>query len=903
VEQLLTTKLYIPPPQPNLISRSRLIQQLNEGLSRTSGITLVSAPAGFGKTTLISRWLEQAQFPAAWLSLDDDDNDLVRFWTYFAATLQTIYPETGTQVLDLLHSAPLPNSRVFLTLLINDLAIISEKMILVLDDYHVIQTEAIDEALAFFIEHMPPSMHLVICSRADPNLPLARLRARGQLTELRGSDLAFTQAETAQFLEQVTNLSFTKLEVTSLNDHIEGWIAGLQMAALALNRRDAVGVAQFIEEFTGSHRYIMDYLVDEVLQQQPAEVQTFLLYTSVLDQFCVPLCEAIFQESETPYTDRAFVASPGIFDAQKVQEILTHLERANLFITPLDGQHHWYRYHHLFTDLLRHRLGQTYPNHPALLHLRASQWYEKAGMIGPAVRHALAAQVFVRAARLVEQIAPTMIQYSELSRMLNWLDTLPDDEVLSRPLLALYFGWSLLLSGKIKQAAVYLEEIRAKLDADKSKQSAEVQGHIAAMQAYLVRETGDLPSTISLSQQALAHLPKQDTLLRAMVALNLAIAYYLDGVLDPASKLLTEIIDTGGTSQLMANTLSAVYLKAQLLRAQGSLQEALHLCQESLRLVMQNAWQSFPAVGFVYVIYGELLRERNELATAAEYLEKGTKLGHEGGHPHISIIGHIWQAWLRQTQGDSAEGDASIRVAFQLVQDHQVSAFWPLPSAACYQARLWIAQGNMAAANRWAETAGLNQADIPISFFYEAQTLTFARLLIAQDNFDLAEALLGRLHQAAKSGGRTGSLIEILILQSITASAQNRANEALSALEQALSLAEPEGFVRIFVDEGKPLIELLRGAVVQGIQVSYALHLLHAFGEVAAIPQPLIVPLSERELEILRRIAAGYSNQEIAQDLVIAVSTVKKHVNNVYGKLGVGSRTRAVAKARELGLL
>jgi LuxR family maltose regulon positive regulatory protein len=298
-----------------------------------------------------------------------------------------------------------------------------------------------------------------------------------------------------------------------------------------------------------------------------------------------------------------------------------------------------------------------------------------------------------------------------------------------------------------------------------------------------------------------------------------------------------------------------------------------------------------------------LLRERNELATAAEYLEKGIKLGQDGGHPHISIIGHIWQAWLRQAQGDSAEGDASIRVAFQLVQDHQVSPFWPLPSAACYQARMWIAQGNLSAANRWAETASLDRADIPVSFFYEAQNLTFARLLIAQDNFDPAEALLGRLHQAAKSDGRTGSLIEILILQSITASAQNRANESLSALEQALRLAEPEGFVRVFIDEGKPIIELLRRAVVQGIHVPYALHLLHAFGEVASVPQPLIVPLSERELEILRRIAAGYSNQEIAQDLVIAISTVKKHVNNIYGKLGVGSRTRAVAMARELGLL
>jgi LuxR family maltose regulon positive regulatory protein len=937
-EPLLQTKLYIPATRPDpatrlrasLVPRPHLVERLDEGLP--GSLTLISAPAGFGKTTLVSRWLEHVNLPAAWLSLDEDDNDLARFLTYLIAALQTIQPEVGTNVLALLQSSPLPPSHTILTLLINDLTAISERFILVLDDYHSIETETIDQALDFFIEHIPPFMHLVLTSRADPDLSLSRLRAKGQLNELRSADLRFTPAETARFLEQMTGLTLTAAEVAALDRRTEGWIAGLQMAALSLRQREAAAVAQFIEGFTGSHRYIMDYLVDEVLQGQPAEVQTFLLYTSILDRLCGPLCDTVlgvrnqeFRESgnreirESGIRNQglgghrgpdflippARAAQPGRADSLSPdsQSLLEYLEHANLFISPLDDQRQWYRYHHLFADLLRQRLQQTYPDQVTKLHLSASQWYEQAGLTGPAVRHALAAQAFDRAAVLVEQVAPAMIQRTELTRLLTWLEALPEEEVQARPLLALYYCRLLYVSGQIEQVTVRLEAVEAMLEADEAKQTPEVLGHIAAMRSILVRETGDMAAAIDLSRQALADLPERDSLLRAMAAVNLAIAYYIQGEFELASQLLTETIASGQTAQLTTSTLSAIFVNTQLLRARGALGQALQLCQEGLELVARRGWQDFPAAGFLYVALGDLLRERNELSKAAEYLEKGIELGQAGGHPHILISGYVWLAWLRQTQGEVSGSQEAIRAALQVVQDHQVSRFWPLPPAACYQARLWIAQGDLAAASHWAQASGLNAADTPITYHYEAENLTLARLLIAQGSLEEAEALLLRLYQGTAAAGRNGSLTEILILQALTFAAQDRGEEALSALEQALSLAEPEGFVRIFLDEGAPMAELLRQAVVRDLHTPYVLHLLSALGEAAPAPQPLIEPLSERELEVLRRVAAGYSNQEIAEELVIAISTVKKHIGNIYGKLEVGSRTQAVAKARELGLV
>jgi LuxR family maltose regulon positive regulatory protein len=898
-EPLLQTKFFIPVVRPEpaatlkttFVHRPHLIERLNEGLS--AKLTIVCAPAGFGKTTLVGSWLVRANLPAAWLSLDEDDNDLASFWTYFIAALQTIWPETGAGVLAMLQASPLPNSHALLTPLINDLTAIPEKFILVLDDYDEIENENIDQALDFFIEHLPPSMHLVIASRVDPDLSLSRLRANGKLNELRSADLRFTPKESTLFLEQMTGLSLTAAEVDALDQRTEGWIAGLKMAALSLRQRESTSVAQFIDEFSGSHHYIMDYLVDEVLQQQSADLQTFLLYTSILDRLCAPLCDSIVGASESLNVERF----------RRSDEILESLERANLFIYRLDDQRQWYRYHPLFASLLRQRLKQSHPTEVTGLHLSASQWYEQAGMTGAAVKHALAGQAYARAADLVEQFAPAMIQRSELSRLLAWLEALPEEELHARPLLAIFYCWSLFLSGQIKQAAARLETVESILAMDEAKRTPEVQAHTSAIQAYLERETGDFTSTIALSRQALAHLPGTDSLLRAMVNLNLAIAHYFLGEFELASTLLTENIHTGQTAQLLANTCSAIYLKSQIHLAQGALGQALQLCQEGLELVTRRGWQDFPASGFLYVAFGSLLCERYEFNQATEYLEKGIRLGQAGGHPHILIIGNVWLAWLRHTQGDVNGSQEAIHAALQIIDHHQVSRFWPLPSAACCQARLQIAQENLAAAGRWAESSGLNPADCPVNFLHEVDCLTLARLLIAQSSLEAAETLLLRLRLGAAAAARNGSLIEILILQALTFAAQKRSEQAMSALEQALDLAEPEGFMRIFLDEGASMADLLRKAAAQDLHIAYTLRLLSVMGETAPASQPLIEPLSDRELEVLRRVAAGYSNQEIAQELVIAISTVKKHINNIYSKLEVGSRTQAVARARELGLL
>jgi len=903
-ETLLRTKLSIPltraDPASGLVPRPHLIARLNEGLAGT--LTLVSAPAGFGKTTLVSAWLRQVDLPAAWLSLDEHDRDVARFLSYMIAALQIIRPDVGTGVPALLHATPRPRTDTLLTLLINDLAAIPEELILVLDDCHTVATPDIDQALSFLINHLPRHMHLVMLSRADPNLSLARLRANGQLNELRSADLRFSDEETARFLEQMVDRRLSAADVAALNTRVGGWIAGVQMTALSLRQRGELSVAQCIDGQGDSQGYIMDYLVDEVLQQQPVEIQTFLLFTAILDELCAPLCAALLRGVDAPGGTGPPATSPAA-GASEAQEALTYLEHANLFINPLDPLHQWYHYDPLFADLLRHRLQQSYPEQVSRLHVSASEWYAQAGRAGPAVRHALAAQAFDRAAALVEQVAPTMIQRGELSALLHWLDRLPATEVQTRPLLALYHCWALLLGGNTTQAATRLDAVEAVLAADRALRTPAVRSHVAALRAYLVREEGDLASAIVLSQQALAHLPKHETLPHAMVTTNLAITHYLRGAFAPASRLLMDTITIGQTGSLMANTLSAIYLKAHLLRAQGALRMALKLCQDGLRLVEQRGWHDAPAAGFLYVALGDLLGELNDLSAAAEYLERGIDLGHEGGDPHIVIAGHVRLSWLRHRQGDVRGSHEAIRAALDLVERDAGSRFWPLPPADCYQARLWIAHGNLAAASRWAEVTHRARGDHPITYLHEAEDLTIARLLIAQGDPGAAETLLHGLLTAARSDGRYGSLIEMLTLQALAFAAQHRDDEALSALAEALELAEPEGFVRTFLDEGAPIAELLRSAVVHDRHASYALQLLKAFDESAATEQPLPEPLSDRELEVLRLVAAGYSNQAIANELFLAVSTVKKHINHVYAKLAVTSRTQAVARGRELGLV
>jgi LuxR family maltose regulon positive regulatory protein len=895
--ELLKTKLFIPRPRKNLVSRPRLIDCLNAGLDKK--LTLIAAPAGFGKTTLLSEWIPQSPHCVTWLSLDEDDNDPVKFWAYFIKSLQRLREKLGEGGFSLLQSPQAPPINSILTTLMNDIASFPDEFSIVLDDYHVIESQSIHEGLTFLLDHQPVNMHLMITTRMDPPLPLARLRAKDQLTELRANDLRFTADETASFLNHVMGLSLSAKEVVALEARTEGWIAGLQIAALSMQGQG--DIQGFIQAFSGSHRHILGYLAEEVLNQQPQSTLNFLLQTSILDRLCGPLCDAVTGETNS-------------------QRMLEELERANLFVIPLDDERKWFRYHHLFGDLLRYRLNQAYPDRIPKLRLNASQWYEQAGFIDQAVQHALAAQSVDRAAMLVEKVAPAMIQRSELARLLNWLDTLPNDVVQSRPLLALYYCWGLFLSGQITQAETWLQSIETMSVSAEIQLTAEAQGHIAAIRSYLMLQTGDFASTIDLSRQALAQLPEQDVLLREMVALNLALAHYIKGDFQSASQLLTQIIARGKTDLLMANTLSSIYLKAYLLRAQGRLKEAFQLCQDGLDLIARRGWQNVPAAGFVYIAFGDLLRERNEHGTATEYLEKGIELGKEGAHPHILIVGHVWLSLLQQAEGDEAGSHTALQSALQVVQQQQVSRFWPIPYAASYQARLWIAQGDLTAAERWAGSNHPTSAERPVSHLYEIDYIIMARLRIAQGDLGGAEGLLSHLHEAATKAERNGSLIEILVLQAITFTAQRRNEEALSTLAHALGLAEGEGYIRIFIDEGEPMRLLLQdyqAIVKKKIDDSVDRESLRLLAYIenllATFPQPaspkklkfnnIPEPLSERELDILRLIATGSSNKEIAENLIIAVSTVKTHINNIYGKLGTSRRTQAIAIAREKGLL
>lgn len=908
MSDLLTTKLFIPRRRPNSVVRLRLTDQLKAGMDRK--LTLLTAPAGFGKTTLLSEWIPQSERCITWMSLDDGDNDPVRFWAYFIAALQMLDPDIGKNALALLQTPQPPPIEAILTLLLNDIAGFSDGFAHVLDDYHVIQAQPIHTAIKYFLDHMPPHMHLVIASRTDPPIPLGSLRARDQLNEVRLADLRFTRDEIDFFFNQTMGISLSTDHVISLETHTEGWIAGLQLTGLALRglslQVEVRSVSDFIKAFNGSNRYIVSYLVEEVLNQRPKGTMDFLLQTSVLDSLSGPLCDYLLKGSSLEGSDNGH-SSPNS------QSVLEQLDQANLFIVPLDEEGKWYRYHHLFAEVLRAQLQKRQPDKPRELHLRASEWYEQAGLTELAVRHAMVAQAFDRAATLVEQAAPGMIHRSELARLLTWLNTLPDDEVQARPLLALYYLWGLLLSGEFKQATARLDAVEAMLAMDETKQTPEVQGHIAAMRARLLRESGDLASTITLCRKGLAQLPEQDTMLRARVKLDLTIAYYLRGEFEPAIQLLTETIIAGQTAQQMLTTFSAIYMDAQILRAQGSLGQALQLCQDELELVTRQGWHNLPAAGFLYVAFGDLLRERNMLMAATEYLEKGINLGQSGGNSYISIAGNAWLAWLRQSQGDVTGSDQAIRVALQLVQEKQVSRFWPLPPVACYQARLWIVQGDLLAASRWARDSGLNAADPLDSYLYEVDYITLARLWIAQGNLKAAGALLLRLHGTAKLARRSGSLIEILILQAITFAAQKRSEEALSALEQALQLAEPEGFVRIFLDEGEPMRRLLQASRLQreGPAAEYIDKLLAVYPDEKSnksLPSMhqtsnLPEPLSEREMGVLRLISEGASNRDISIQLVIAQPTVKRHISNIFNKLGVGSRTQAVAAVRKMGLL
>ncbi|MBU0494358.1 MAG: LuxR C-terminal-related transcriptional regulator [Chloroflexi bacterium] len=918
---LLITKLGIPPARLALVSRPRLIEGLDAGLLRAPGVTLISAPAGYGKTTLLSAWLHtlialppspfQGEGPGvrvAWLSLDEGDNDRPRLLAYLVAALQGVQAGIGEPLLAALQpagmpGAPQPATETLLTGLINEIAAVPARLVLVLDDYHLITAQPIHDALAFLIDHLPGNLYLVIATRADPPLPIARLRARGQLTELRQADLRFTPDEAAEFLRRVMGLPLSTGDVTALASRTEGWIAGLQLAALSMRGLDDVGT--FVQAFAGSDRYVLDYLAEEVLQRQPAHVQAFLLQTSVLDRLTGPLCEAVrFGYAETLSSSFGTAVlreqKPGIGERlDSAPRMLEHLEHENLFITSLDNRREWYRYHRLWADLLRKRLhDQVGPQGTATLHRRASAWYEGHDLLEEAIRHALAAGDMARAAGLVEQAAETTLMRSEIATFLGWVEALPDEAVRARPLLCAWHAGALLLNGSP------LEVVEARLrDAGEGDAGAPV-GAAVVFRGLIAVVQGDRESGIELARQALALLPAESAFLRGMAANTLGMAHVLAGDTDAAIQAFEEaarIAERGGNVMFavaaLCNLAGLAVDRGQLHRAAAGYRRALELATDA-----QGQGRRWPVASRALLGLGALAQEWNDLDAAARHFQEGLELSKQ-----YAEIGALFcclhLARVRQMQGDvdSAE-DLLLQARRIAVQYDATEMDDRLVDLA--QVRVWLAQGNVAAAARWADDTTASVLALPE--LREGEDLTRARVRLAQSRGDDALTLLEPLLHAAEKRGRMRRVVELLALHALAFQSQGDAEGALAPLARSLTLAEPEGYIRTFVDEGPPMATLLRQAAMRGIAPAYVGQLLAAFeaSEPETIPtQPLVEPLSERELEVLGLIAQGLSNREIAGRLVISLSTVKGHTANIYGKLGVNSRTQAVAQARALGIL
>jgi LuxR family transcriptional regulator, maltose regulon positive regulatory protein len=908
---VLLTKLYIPPPQPRVVPRPRLIERLNEGLHRK--VTLISAPAGFGKTTLVSEWVADCGRPAAWLSLDEADNDPARFLAYLVTALQTVQTTIGEGVLGVLQSPQPPPTESILTALLNDISTLANDIALVLDDYHLIDSASIDQALAFLLDHLPPRMHLVITTREDPRLPLVRLRARGQMTELRASDLRFAPDEAATFLNEVMGLDLSAGDVATLETRTEGWIAGLQLAALSMQGRD--DVPGFIRAFAGDDRYIVDYLVEEVLQRQPEHVRGFLLQTSILDRLNGSLCDAVTGRDDG-------------------KALLESLERGNLFVIPLDDKRRWYRYHHLFADVLRaHAMEQ--PDQVAVRHRRASEWYEDSGLRPDAIRHALAAKDVARAASLVELALPAMRKNRQEATLLAWLQALPDDLIRRRPVLSVGYALTLLSNGELEGVEARLRDAERWLEStagmherreDPSagmvvvddEEFRRLPGAIAVAHAGRALALGDVPATVTYARRALDLVPGDDHLWRGAAAALLGLASWTGGDLEAAHRAYAEGMAILQRAGYISDAIGGATVLADIRLAQGRLRQAMRIHERGLQLATEQGEPLLRGTADMHVGMGELFLEHGDLDAATQHLLRSRAQGEHTGFPQHPYRWRVALARIREAQGDL---DGALDLLHE-AEHLYVSDFHPnVRPVAALTTRVWVAQGRLDDALEWVRERNLS-VDDDLSYLREFEHITLARVLLARHtgnpargSIHAAVGLLERLLNAAEDGGRTGSVIEILVLQALAHEAQGDIPRALEPLARALSLAEPEGYVRMFVGESAPLARLLSEAHAQGLQPDYTGRLLAAFGDVvpagehaptrpaAGAAQSLVEPLSQRELEVLQLIAQGLSNHEIGERLFLALSTVKGHNRMIFDKLQVQRRTEAVARARELGLL
>lgn len=889
-EQLLSTKFYIPSVRSDFISRPRLLQQLDDGLYRK--LTLISAPAGSGKTTLVSEWIATHKPSVAWLSLDEGDNDTTRFLMYFVKALQKIEVGLGQGVLAMLKSAQQPPIESILTNLINEASTIKNNSILVLDDYHVVDSQNVDDALSFLIEHLPIHIHLVITTREDPNLPLARLRANDQLTELRITDLRFTSSEITKFFNDMMGLGLSTEEVNALENRTEGWIAGLQLAGLSMQGRK--NIPEFISSFTGNHRYIVDYLVEEVLQNQSEKTRNFLLQTSILNRLNHKLCDVVTQRNDS-------------------NSLLNYLGRANLFIVPLDNNRTWYRYHHLFGDVLRAHLLQEYPEQVPELYKRASTWCEKNGLFSESIHYSLTAKDYENAARLIEQIWSKMDKNRQSVQWLEWAKRLPEDVTRNRPVLNIGYAWALLDRGELESGEARINEAEKCLEKHKTEIAIAdkeefrfLPATIATARAYHALAVGNVSKTVSFARQALDILPENEYLRQGTPASLLSLASWTDGNLELADQALVNAMESYKKAGNILYTITGAYAIADIRMTLGRLRQAFEVCQQALQLA--EGEPDFVRWGMVdvYSSLSELYREMNDFEAAQYHLATGEEFGKKSQVPRWRYRWCLAQARLQESQGNY---DEALNLLDEAEANYRRGPMPDVRPVSTLKTRIAIKQNKLNKAMDWVKEQGISSDD-DLFFLREFDHITLARVLLAEYRqnptdklFRSTIGLLERLLKMAESGSRMGNVIEIRILQALLYEAQNDIPRALEFLEHTLKHAELEEYIRIFVDEGTPMLHLLSKV---NIQKPYVNVLLEAFDEIESNPssdQSLIDPLSDREQEILALIANGLKNKEIAEQMVISLNTVLYHTKNIYNKLGVNKRTQAVLKAQELKLL
>jgi LuxR family maltose regulon positive regulatory protein len=910
-QPLLKTKLAIPIRRPDLILRPRLMRRLDKVVE--CKLALVSAPAGFGKTTLVSMWAEGSSLPVAWLTLDDQDNDPILLLKYLSAAVGSVKPELGETLSRLIETSRRPAMDVLLTQWINALEVSDERLVLVLDDFHILRDPAIHHIFEYLLDHLPAKLHLVIATRVDPPLPVSRLRAEGALIELRAADLRFSEQEAEAFLHECMRIQLDQDDVTLLNARTEGWIAGLQMAAVSMRARE--DVPSFLQAFMGSDRYILDYLVEEVLQRQPEYVQTFLLRTSILDRLCGPLCDALLTVGEPGAisdVDNDAVQTGSTYHSSSSQATLEYLDRGNLFIVPLDNQRQWYRYHNLFADLLRHRLTQAEADLIPGLHSRVARWFEAQGMTAKAIEHALAAGDDGWAADLVESAVEATMLRSEFATLLRWVGDLPESQVLSRPRLGVYQALAMLLSGEsLEVAESRLDEA---VDAD---QHGAFLGEKSAFHALIAAYRGEYEKSADLSEHALDLLPEDRLFIRSFISGFLGFAQLFAGNVQTAMRAFNEAIRVSEKIGDLNISVLARHHLADLHALSGHADEAMNIYKQAYQLALDDEGRPRPIAGIALIGLGRLAMERDDLEAAEENLTRGIELIYKWGEAG-AVSGYTGLARLMQARGDFQTALDHSRTALEIAERFDAMDVDDYSVKVC-QARIWIPLGDFEAVERWAAERSL-QANLKVEALREEIRTTsslyrimeyaaFAWSCIAQHRPDDALSVLEPMLEVSEDSGWKVYSIEILGLMALANKALKRDAQAIEALGRALSYAEQGGYVHLFVEKGPPMAVLLYQAAERGIHPEFVGKLLAAFPQADKVDesskghQAIVEPLSDREQEVLLLIAEGLSNQEIAQRLVLSVNTVKSHTYNIYGKLGVHSRTQSVAQARMLGIL